>query len=484
MNQHKRTGVVALLLLAGLSACSLPTQHEPPAAPQTPTKWQHGSDSESDTVLPGASWWQEANDEQLDALIRTALVRNRDIARNAVRLEQALLQARMTVMDLGLQPSAGVRVDASTVLSSSNATAMVVNGVNFTVPAPADLMMSFGMNAGVTYAADVWSRLKLNSDIANNSVLGNHADLINARLLVTTQVAEQYWKVAAIDATLEIQREVLRMAEENLTMIEVKRETGKVRAVDVERLKQIAYEARLSLETSAIRRATTVHALALLLDELPESYRLPAARLPAENPGPFEIAAPVSVLDRRPDVRNARLALDSSLKKLNIAEANRYPQISLGAAVGTGGAALRQLLANPLASLGLSIALPVMDGSRTKARRDLARQQLEEAIVVFRDTLYKALVEVEGALAQDGQSGSDVALSQLNLAVAERVVAQARLRFSIGADSRLFLNEAQLTLVTAQRSGVEARLNAWIRRATVFRVMGGATGEWNKPGAE
>src|SRR5690606_16171898 len=87
---------------------------------------------------------------------------------------------------------------------------------------------------------------------------------------------------------------------------------------------------------------------------------------------------PADLLERRPDVRAARLVVEAADHRVAAAVADRLPSLRLGGSVGAQGAQLEDLLARPLWSLLAAAVAPLLDGGRRAAEVDRARAAVME----------------------------------------------------------------------------------------------------------
>jgi len=440
--------------------------------PAVPAAWQQAGGAAADGPVERGPWWTVLGDPTLDALIDEALARNREVARSALRLQQAVLQARIENLNAGWRPAASVGANAQQALDAgAGPGSVLINGVSVPVPSGPRLATSVGASVTASYEVDLWARLAAAAAAADRVAEAARADVETARWLLTTQVAESYWTMAAADAKAQLAQAGERDAVASLAAMQLRLDEGKARRADVDRMVQALAEARLKLRTLATQREQAAQTLALLLDR-PQAMPLAAARLPAQDPPQWHTGPPASVLDQRPDLRSARLALDAALLRVNVAEANRYPQLTLSAAASTGGEKLTQVLSNPFVNLSAALALPLVDWRRLQVQRDLALVQLDEAALGFRDGLYKALVEVENQFAQRRQIAAETTQAREKIVMAQRTLAAARLRHAQGADALQVVRDTAQFERDAQVALVDLRLKAWLNLLALHKALG------------
>ena len=174
------------------------------------------------------------------------------------------------------------------------------------------------------------------------------------------------------------------------------------RAGGVSRLERREIEQLVAAQEAAITqlrqtRTEAREALRVLLDGAQTSTREPQelsrAALPAVAAG-----LPAELLRRRPDLWAAELRLRRTLASSDATRLSYYPTLSLTGSLGGSSTALLNVLANPVATLGSGLTLPFLNVPAMRLDTQIARTQFEEAVILFRKSLYTALAEAENAL--------------------------------------------------------------------------------------
>lgn len=414
-----------------------------------PATWS--ADSAADDVVPAGLPWLAP---ELTALQTQALAANRDIAKAALRWQQAQLNAAQA--DLRLQPSLSLSSNSGRPLDRS-----------------ADWRRSFGTTVGLSYEVDLWGRL---AD-ANNAQLAQadsaRTDIAAAKALILTQVAERYWTLAANAAQQPLIAEAARHAEEALQITGLRVREGKMLPIEVDKAAATLLAAQVRLSDLNADRQLQSMQLALLLDQPPPGPLLQRPLVPAQAPPAWVLAAPAELLAGRPDVQSARLAVDAALARLRVAQAERYPRLSFSATASSGGGSeWHDWLKQPVASLAASLTVPLIDWRRLELQQASAHSELEIAALSLRDTLYKSLAEVEAQLIERERLQQQYRATELRLREARQAEALAELRMQVGSIARIDWLQARDARLTVEGDLLQLHLRRWLNHAGMFKVLG------------
>ncbi|MBW8847012.1 MAG: TolC family protein [Burkholderiales bacterium] len=459
-----KTRLTLIALAALLAGCALgPTAQAPEVA--APTAWAlNGGDTEPD--------WAGLLDPTLAALQARALEANRDVKLAAQRWQQAQLLAEQSA--LRWLPSAGVSANASRPLQTQSSTRNVdVGGVTVPVTTSTGWSRSYGASLSAGYELDLWNRLGQAEAAQRAQAEAARTDIAAARLVLRSQVAEAYWTLAAIRAQQPLAQTQLALTRETLALTNNRVREGKLLPIEADKIAVNVQAAESRLADLAADAQLQRHLLALLLDE-PLPGPAPQAEMPAGEPPRWRLAEPADVLARRPDVQRARLGVDAALARLRASEADRYPRLSFSASVSTGGTRTSDWLAQPLGSFASNLVVPLIDWRRLDLQRDGARSELDSAALTLRDTLQKALADIETQRIEAERAAQQFDANTGRLKEATETERLAALRYDVGAIARADWLQARSAQLDAEQNRIRLRLTQWLRQAALFKALGGA----------
>ena len=122
---------------------------------------------------------------------------------------------------------------------------------------------------------------------------------------------------------------------------------------------------------------------------------------------PVPVGLPSSLLERRPDIRQAEQALVAANAQIGVAKADYFPRIGLTGVLGVESRDLTELLTAPARtwSVGAAAAAPIFNAGRTRANVRLSESVERELVVNYQRAIYRALREVSDALAGYRKTG-------------------------------------------------------------------------------
>lgn len=440
-----------LLLLAGLAGCAgdRAAWHGPTTA--VPDKWSLSLPTEGETP---PRWWTGFQDPRLDALMDRALQGNNDLAAAAVRVRRAELAAGL--VDTNRTPAVAVAANSTLARSFD----------------PAATTRSSGVSGALFYEPDAWGRLAGQRQVAAWEAAASEADCQGFAAALTVATARLYWQVTFLNQLVALGETDIASAEKTLGLVRAKYGAGAVSGLEPTQAELVVSNLQ-AVQTQLLQQRTqTRHALAVLLSLPPgsaidERARLPEQPLPAIAPG-----VPAAMLTNRADLRAAELRLRETFANIEVTRASFYPTFSLTGTLSTASRALTDFLQNPVATLGVGLALPFVQWNTRKLSIKVSEAQHEEAVINFRQTLLGALREVEDGLAARAQllvQGEALARA---LEQARRGEAIAKARYLAGATEFRQWLDAQASLRAAERAVTGNRLNQLVTQAELYRALG------------
>jgi multidrug efflux system outer membrane protein len=479
-------GVAPLLAALLLAACGTPVFKQPAIDTPAAFKESQGASDEIKTAddgsrwkmgrpaeqQPRGEWWLAFDDPALTALIGDATRNNASLAVAAARVKQARAIAGIAGADR--VPQAGLNLGARRARLAPLEAAQSPDAQ----PAP---QTSYRASLGASYEVDLFGRVSSNVAAARSDAAGSEASYRSVLLALQADVAQQYFHLRAIDAELETVKQAVRLREENVKVNRRRFDLGDIGEFDLSRANTELATARADAIGLQRRRATSEHALAVLLGEpaaaftagpipLSESTLIPA--IPA--------GLPSSLLERRPDIAAAQRAMEAANARIGVARAAMFPALTLTASGGGVGDNVANVFAWSSRSwvLGALLSAPLIDGGRNKANVARSEAALEESVAAYRQGVLVAFAEVEDNLAGLRILSGQAAQIDEAVVSARRAADLAQKLYDAGRSSYLELLDAQRNLAAVERSAVQLRGDRAVTTVALIRTLGGG---WDAP---
>jgi len=452
------TPVLGALILAG---CSVTAPYQRPAAVVAPawdqraTELQTGaqSDAQSDTATAVApDWWRRFGNAELDRLMEQALAANHDLGAAIARIERA--RAALGVADADRYPavnlSGGANRSHSDRGGDSESSQLALN---------------------VAYEIDLWGARRASIDAAGAGLESSIYDRDALALVLQSEVAANYFQILSLKDRLAIAHRNLDAARQVMRLVQTRYELGANTGLEVaqQRTSVLNQEAQIPQLEQSLAASQT--ALALLLGELPQDFRVEGASL--EGLLVPEVAAyqPPELLERRPDIRSMEAQLIAARANIAIARAALYPRVSLSASAAASGIITSG--SSLVASLAASLAQTIFDGGRLQGQEQQAQAREMELIRQYLQSVLTGQKEVQDSLVAVSASRSRQLLLDQAVLQAQEAYRIASVRFEAGAQDLLTLLDSQRTQLQAEDSRIQAALARLTATVTLYKALGG-----------
>jgi NodT family efflux transporter outer membrane factor (OMF) lipoprotein len=417
---------VALGLLALTGCAALP-----PAQPARQAKPVEAYATTRSFAAPTADWpsdrwWTRYGDRQLDTLMDEALDGSPTLAEAKARLLKAQ----------SVQSSA-----AAATLPMVSGTANVQYAkqtYNYLFP-KAYLPLGY---QGYGFAAlnfswefDFWGKYRAAVEAAASRALAAQADIAEARLVLTTQIATTYATLAELYEDRDVTVQAVKVREETASLVSQRVTNGLDTQAELKQAQAGAPATRAAVAALDEQIALTRNALAALVGAGPDrglQIDRPAAPKLADFGLPAELEA--NLIGRRPDVVAARWRAEASQKDVKVAKTQFYPDINLAGDLGQQSLHVDELLkaGSTFGAIGPALSLPILNGGRLRANLRGAQADRDDAVAAYDAAVTEALHQVADAAVSERALGDRLAQSRAALASYEGAYKVARLRYEGG----------------------------------------------------
>jgi multidrug efflux system outer membrane protein len=467
----------ALLCLA--SGCTVGPRYSRAAAPvpapdawKTQPPWQPAAPKDS---IPKGAWWQIFNDPALDAYELQLLQANQSLVAARDRLDQARSLARIATADMFPQLSAdpsAVRERGSGNRPLNGQAPTIVNGV--AQPILPYTQSVYTVPFSLSYEVDLFGRVRHNVEAANASLQSTAADLQNVQLVLTAELAADYFTLRELDAEVEVVQESVGYERKGLDLVNHRHEGGIASGLEVAQESTLLDSTLSQLALVQQSRAQYEHAIAVLVGQSASSLGVPVAPLRA-TPPPVPLGVPSDELERRPDISTAERMMAYQNAQVGIARSAFYPHITLSGSGGWQSRDITPLLNAPSLfwSIGADALQPIFEGGRNRANLAAARAAYDQSVANYRQSVLTAFQEVEDGISNLGTLSQALATQGAAVDDARRAMEIANNRYIGGVTSYLDVITAQTTLLNNERLRTQLLGQQMVSAVYLVKALGG-----------
>lgn len=444
-----------------LSACALGPDYQRPDLP-LPAQFRLDTSGSTDS-LGDSGWWQVYRDPTLAELIARALQNNLDVRIAAARVDQARTSLQATGLQLLPQLSAGASLGEQRVST-------------FSAPLPDRRFERSSLSADLSWELDFWGRIRRTREAARADLLASDASRQAVKVSLVAAVATQYFTLLALDQQLDITRATLELRKAFVDLTQAQFERGTVSGLDVATAQAQLATAQANVPTLERRIAQTENQLSLLLGGDPAAVARPPHELASQPVSPsLPPGLPSSLMERRPDLRQAEQALVAANARVGVAKAALFPTISLTGSYGSLSNEMSQLFTSPAEnwSIGVNLLQPLLDADRNRYQVDFADAGRRVALLGYERSVRTAFREVADALV-GRQKTAEYEAAQAALVSAQNDAHEIALaRYKVGYSSYFDVINADRDLFAAKLTLTQARLDTLLASVQLYQALGG-----------
>jgi NodT family efflux transporter outer membrane factor (OMF) lipoprotein len=463
----RRQFFAAATMIILLNGCAVGPDYQRP--PVTAPAVFRGSPTPTPDAqsIADLKWFEVFQDEQLQELIRVALVQNYDLRDAVARVDAA--RANLGITQADQYPNFGVGADVTSVEQSRQG--------EFTIPKGTSRQRTFGtvfLNL-FTFEIDIWGRLRRATESARAQLLATDW---NRKAVITTlvsDVATAYFNLLELDMELAISKNTLDTRQESLRLIKVQQQGGVATRLDVRQGEQLVYTAAESIPNAERQIEQTENQISLLLGRNPGPVTRGNLLTEPQTPPEVPAGLPSSLLERRPDVQAAEQTLIAANANIGVAKAAYFPQITLTGEFGYQSTALANLFSGSrrIWSFVPQLTYPIFDAGRIRSGVELAEAEQRSALAQYEKAIQTAFADVSNALVEYQKVREVRAQRELLVNALQDRKRLAYLRYRGGVDTLLNALDADRDLFNAELSLAQIRLSEFLSLVQLYKALGG-----------
>ncbi|HXJ05497.1 MAG TPA: efflux transporter outer membrane subunit [Candidatus Acidoferrum sp.] len=469
---HKKffpSSLFAVGVASLLAGCTVGPKYERAGVP-TAAKWDVSApwrESDPKDAIPKGEWWSVFHDDELSGLEQDALQANQTLRAATGNYNQARAAAAIQVATnfptLGVSPSVQRQRLSGNRPQSGGVAPLRPNTQN-----------AFALPFTAGYEVDLFGQRRRTIEAAEASYQASAASLENVRLVLTAELAGDYFTLRQLDTELGILNRTVETLRRGLELVDSRHKGGVASGLDVAQEETLLQTTRTQATLLLQQRKQFEDAIAVLVGKPAPDFHLSARELNAEPPT-LDAGLPSDLLERRPDIAQSEREMAVANAQIGIAKAAYYPSLNL---FGNGGWQSSDILklanaASAFWAVGANVAESIFTGGARRAQVEFAKSGYDVSVANYRQSVLAAFQEV-----QDDVTGLSVLeqardTQKLALDAARRTLAISQDRYKGGLVSYLDVVTAQQNLLNNEQEAAVIHGQRLVTSVLLVKALGG-----------
>jgi len=470
--------ICGVLLILGLAGCTSGKNYTQPQL-DLPSEFKHSPEDQGDsTNIARINWRDFFDDEVLVSLIDTALKNNLNLqqySKDVGIATQDLKQARVNFL-----PEINAELGYYEREYHSGGYYSNPSSNYYGDREPPKTWYITQVNHRNTLAAswelDIWGRFRREKEAALASFMQSAEFLKAVQTSLVAEVASSYYNLLMLKEQLKVAQRNLDLNDSTLRIVELQYKAGQVTSLAVRQT-----EAQKLLAASLIPQLEGEieiqnNNLNQLLGNYPGDIQVGQELKEVSLTTNISAGVPLELITNRPDVAASELGLVAANARVGIAQALKYPSITLGADLGLDAMELKNLFNPGLSLFGMftgAITQPIFQRRRLKTNYQIALLQRDIAELAFRENFLNAVTEVSNELVRIRKLQEQFEITEQRLSNAQTAVQNADMLFKSGFANYLEVITAQSNALDTELELVSTRMELLVSNIELYRVLGG-----------
>lgn len=444
--------ILSITLLLYMSSCMLGPNFQKPDV-DSPEAFRFDTINHNDSMI-NLRWWELFEDPFLDTLIVHSLNNNRDVLATAARVDAARANIGFTKAD---------QWPSFSYIAGTSSSGIGNDNTN-----------NFYAYPELVWEVGFWGKYRRLNEAARAQYVASEYGKRSVQISLITAVASSYFIILATKEQLKISELTLTSRNNGLIIMIDKYEGGTISEMDMN-------QAKIQRDIAAtvipgLKRAIALNenSLSILIGENPNIIESGQRFIEQEYKLDIPVGIPSEILERRPDIRAAEAAYEAQNAQIGVAEALRWPSLSLTGLLGVASNDLSSLTAGGLAwSTSANLFGPIFQFGKNKRRADMARYNAYASLMEYEGTVLQAFKEVEDALVKINTYEEEMLAQESRSLTAMSSETLSIVRYTEGLTTYLEVLEQQRQSFNSQLEYVTARLNVLNSYILLYKSLGG-----------
>lgn len=336
--------------------------------------------------------------------------------------------------------------------------------------------MEYATSLEASWEADIWGKLRWKKEVARAQFMKTQEFKKAVQTALIAEVSATYYNLLMLQAQIEVATQNYQLNDNTLHIVNLQYDAGETTSLAVRQTQSQMLKSKNLIPQLEREYTILENHLNRLLGRSPQHIEINTRLGDITFQDEYSTGVPLDLIQNRPDVAMAEYELISSNAQTGVAEALKYPSLTINASAGLNSFQLENFL-DPVGSgfalLNGAIFQPIFNNRKLKTNYRVSLSKREIAQLNFKDKLIDAIGDVSNALATMEKLEEQYEIAQERIQVTRQGLKDADLLFKGG-----FAN--YLEVITAQSDALESELNLiqikkeiLIANIELYRSLGG-----------
>lgn len=459
-----------------ISSCGLFAVGENYQKPATkmPKKWQESKNIDSIKIeqklemkkFDENQWWQNFDDPVLNKLINKAVRNSYDYQIAQSKLVEA--RANLTSATSDLFPKSNLKASGQRENSYFNF---------FNSGAKNPIVNFFSVGFDSSWEVDLFGANKRAQESAKALFEASQEARNNVLTTLIAEIAQNYTEFRLSQKQLVVKTQINQIYQDILNLTAEKQKAGILSEIEVSQIKIAMIDNKNEINALKARVTTFRYNLEILLGLKAGSLQKPlqkTAEIPLIKKNVI-IDAPASLLNNRPDIKQAERELASAVALKGYALAQILPKVSLTNFLGFNNMKSGNVFnsSSQVFAVGASASMPALNFGGVIAGYKISKERQKQAFLNYKKKVNNAIIEVESALFNFLQEDQKLTASLEQLAINREILDLKSAKYKSGLNSNLDFLQSEIDLLKAEEKFFIASANFTSKTISLYKSLGG-----------
>ena len=418
------------------------------------------------TTIADVGWWKFYGDAALCELIQRTLDNNKDMLAAAARVEQ--MRQLYRIEKANRLPDFSARVYGN-------------RETNDYYQKSFSNDPELGAKGGVSWELDLWGNLRWAKRKGAAEYLASVEAARAMQMTLVAEVATAYFELVALDHELGVVRRTVETREESVRQAKLRFEGGLTSETAYQQAKVELASASALIPDLELRIAQKENQISVLAGDYPSRVARSQMDMNVRMPDSLPVGLPSTLLQRRPDVRQAEQNLKAAMASAGMAYADRFPRLTISLTGGLENDALKGLINSPFSYAAGNLTAPLFAFGSKRAKYRAALAAYDQARLAYEQKVLEVFREVNDAVTAYRNMRRTAELKFNLKEAARQYVVLAKLQYINGVIRYIDVLDAQRKFFDAQVEESKAVRNEHLALVGLYKALGGG---WQPSDAE